>query len=67
MHVRYTLRTRAGSFEIITLRELETYKDAGQISVSKSGLDTWVPGFDAATAAEAAKKKAKGGGFLGIF
>jgi len=58
-----------GSFEIVSIFKLEKWKDSGKVVVSKSGLDTWAPGFDAA-AAEAADAKArasKGGRFLGLF
>lgn len=55
-----------GSFDIIPLAKYDKYKDKKKIVVSKTGLDTWVEGFDYAAAEEEAARK-KAGKFLGLF
>lgn len=49
-----------GEFDIVSLERFDRLKDAGKLTVSKTGLDTYIEGFDPTTFG------AKKGGFFGF-
>ena len=49
-----------GEFDIVSLERFDRLKDAGKLTVSKTGLDTYIEGFDPKTFGE------KKGGFFGF-